>query len=298
MYSYYIYNNYGAMEVINIDNQIFEIRKNIKSQTCNISTSELFFEYYNHTVNNESPYYFFLFENCFDAAFAHWIYESAIYLSYFFELKTKYSKLKLLVKQNPKRNFKNLFFKALNINEHDIYWLDNDEINDMKTVYINIPGNNFCINTKPHYLNTVEVKNKNFFKELIINFKNIILTNYNIIYPSDKIIKNLFFPRSKLQNFVPNDRIINYEKVYNLLEGQKYTEYDTIDTTDLKDQINMLISSDNIFLDWGSSFIVNGLFCKNSNIYLSKCILGQLNYEAMNIIYTIHKENNNITHIS
>ena len=38
-------------------------------------------------------------------------------------------------------------------------------------------------------------------------------------------------------------------------------------------KIDLLLSSENIYLDWGSSFFVNGLFCKNSNIYLSSCIL-------------------------
>jgi len=164
------------MESINIDEQFFEVRKNVKSQTCNISTSELFFEYHNSISIDNSLSFFLLFETCMDAAFGHWIYESAIYLSYFFDLKSKYPELKLLVKQNPKRNYKNLFFKALNINESDIHWLDNEEINVCKMVYINIPSNNICINTKPHYLNTVQIKDKNNFKELIIKFKNI----YNI----------------------------------------------------------------------------------------------------------------------
>ena len=258
------------MQHINIDNQIFEIRKNVKSQTCNISTSELIFEYYDSNQNNNNILtFFFLFETTFDSAFFHWIYESAIYLSYYIELKSKYPELKLLVKQNPKRSYKNLFFKALNISENDIFWLTNKEINDCKTVYINIPGNNICINTKPHYLNTVQIKDKNIYKELIIKFRNIILTNCNIIYPLEKSIDNLFFPRSKKENFAPNDRIINYDKVYNLLKGKKYIEYDTINTTNLADQIKLLASSQNIFLDWGASFVVNVLFCKNSKIFIS-----------------------------
>ena len=257
------------MEYIYFDNQIFEIRKNIKSQTCNISTSELFFEYYDSDENNNQLAYFLLFETCMDSAFFHWIYESAIYLSYFFELKSKYPELKLLVKQNPKRSYKNLFFKALNISENDIFWLTNKEINDCKTVYINIPSNNICINTKPHYLNTVQIKDKNIYKELIIKFRNIILTNCNIIYPLEKSIDNLFFPRSKKENYAPNDRIINYDKVYNLLKGKKYIEYDTINTTNLADQIKLLAYSQNIFLDEGASFVVNVLFCKNSKIFIS-----------------------------
>ena len=288
------------MQHINIDNQIFEIRKNVKSQTCNISTSELIFEYYDSNQNNNNILtFFFLFETTFDSAFFHWIYESAIYLSYYIELKSKYPELKLLVKQNPKRSYKNLLFKALNISENDIYWLTNEEFNDCKTVYVNIPSNNICINTRPHYINTIQIKNENSFKELVYKFKNILLTNCEIIYSLEKTNENLFFPRSKKENYLPNDRIINYDKVYNFLEGKKYIEYDTINTTSLADQIKLLASSQNIFLDWGASFFVNGLFCRNSNIYIlkSEALLNQLGYQGSSIIYNIIKEFNNIIYI-
>jgi len=277
------------MENINIDNQIFEIRKNVKAQSCNISTSELFFEYHDCNQNNNLLSFFLLFETCFDSTFGHWIYESAIYLSYFFELKSKYSELKILVKKNPKRNYKKLFFQALNINDKDIYWLDNAEIDDGKTVYINIPSNNICINTKPHYLNTVQIKDRDTFKKLIIKFKNKIIDNLNITYPTEKNIENLFFKRSKIENYTPNDRTINYDKVYKLLEEQEYIEYDTINTTNLKDQIELLISSQNIFLDWGAAFHVNLLFCKNSNIFISNKIEGQTGYKYYEVLMEINK---------
>ena len=285
------------MENISIDDQNFEIRKNVKTETCDINTSEVFFEYYDSLETNNELSVFFLFETCFDSAFGHWIYESAIYLTYFFELKSKYPELKILVKQNPKRSYKKLFFKTLNIDENDIYWLENEEINDCKTVYTNIPSNNICINTKPHYMNTIQVKNITVFKNLIYNFRNTIINNLNIQYPEEKTIENLFFPRSKIENYVYNDRTVNYEKVYNLLEGKQYIEYDTVNKNNLKEQIELLVSSKNIFLDWGASFHVNGLFCENSNIYVLNCIVGQLGYEGLNVICNILKESNNIINI-
>ena len=49
------------MENIIIDDQIFEIRKNVKTQTCDIITSELFFEYYDSLeTNNELSFFFFI----------------------------------------------------------------------------------------------------------------------------------------------------------------------------------------------------------------------------------------------
>jgi hypothetical protein len=286
---------------ISIDDLNFGINQDVKKQTCNISNSSIFFEYHNQTIKNENIHYFYLFESCFDSAFAHWIFESAIYLPYFIKLKSKYPKLKLLVKKTPKRSYKNLFFKALNIDENDIFWLDNmDDPHGLNINYDNIPENNICINTMPHYLNTVTVKNTALFKNLIVNFKNKIINNLNITLLQEKTNEHLFFPRSKLENFVSNDRTVDYTGIYKILKGKEYIEYDTNNTIYLKDQIELLNSSKNIYLDWGSSLFVNSLFCINSNIFISgsKSLIGQLNFEGMKILYDIHKENNNIQHIS
>jgi hypothetical protein len=284
---------------IKIENQTFEVRHNVKSQSAEISTSELFFEYYDSnatstsTSNNNSVSFFLLFETCFDGAFSHWVYESAIYLYYFFELKSEYPELKLLVKKNPKRSYKNLFFKALNISDNDIHWIENKEFDDCKTVYNNIPIHNVCINTTPHYMNMFEIPNKDDFKELIIKFRNKIMNNLNITYPAEKTLEHLFFPRSKLENNVQNDRRINYDTVYKVLQGKQYVEYDTINTKNLKDQIELLISSKNVFLDWGSSMLVNGLFCKDSTILISSTLEHQRKYRWFSVFFEISMENNN-----
>jgi hypothetical protein len=277
------------MNNITIHDQIFEIRENVKKQTCDINTSELIFEYYDSPNVNDTLSTLFLFETCFDSAFSHWIYESAIYLQYFFELKSKYPELKILVKKNPKKSYKKIFFAALNIHEKDIYWLENEEINDCKTVYTNIPINNVCINTKPHYMNTVQLKNNTIFKNLIMNFRNTIMDNLNIKYPEEKTIEHLFFPRCKKENYASNDRILNYEKVYELLKGKQYIEYYTVDKNNLKEQIELLVSSQNIFLDWGASFIVNSLFCKNSTIYITDSIDAHKNYQPFPTLMEINE---------
>lgn len=277
---------------VKISNPLFEVRNNVKSQTVDINTSELFFEYHASNENNNSLSYFLLFETCFDSAFGHWIYESAIYLLYFFELKTECPELKILVKKNPKRSYKNLFFKALNINENDIYWIENEELSDCHTAYNNIPINNVCINAKLQCMNTINI-NTVLLKELLINFRNRIINNLNITFPEEKTIEHLFFPRSKNENYIYNERIINYDRVYAMLEGTKYVIYDTINTIHLKDQIELLVSSKKIFLDWGSSMLVNGLFCKNSDILISCSLDYQRKYKWFDVFFEIGMENNN-----
>ena len=142
-------------------------------------------------------------------------------------------------------------------------------------------------------MNMFEIPNKDDFKELIIKFRNKIMNNLNITYPAEKTLEHLFFPRSKLENNVQNDRRINYDTVYKVLQGKQYVEYDTINTKNLKDQIELLISSKNVFLDWGSSMLVNGLFCKDSTILISSTLEHQRKYRWFSVFFEISMENNN-----
>lgn len=284
-------------EKIVIENVDFRIYKNVESQTCNIHTSELFYTYYNSELDLENIQYFLLFETCFDAAFAHWIYESAMFLPYYQELKQTYPKLKMLVKRNPKRKYKKLIFNAFNIVDDDIFWVDNIDKFSSTIVYENIPINNVCINCPNPYMNTLPIKNYDFSKKLIINFKDKLLNNLDIEYPLEKSIENLFLPRSKNgENYQPNERQINYSQVYNLLKAKEYKEYDTVNTENFKDQIELLLSSKNIFIDWGSSLLVNLLFCTNSSIYVSGVIQSQIDagYAPYPILCEIN--NNNSIH--
>ena len=136
--------------------------------------------------------------------------------------------------------------------------LDNEENipHDCKTMYKNIPINNICLVSK-HFQCLNSRLDVNLLTELIKNFKNIIEKNLNIdINNEKKYNEYLFFPRNKKYNFKPNDRNFDYTKVYEMLKNKKYIEYDTMNTDNFKNQIELLLSSKNIFLDWGSSFFV------------------------------------------
>ena len=284
-------------ENILINNVEFKIYKNVESQECNIHTSELFYTYYNSELDVENIQYFLLFETCFDAAFGHWIYESAIFLPYYHELKHKYPKLKILVKRNPKRTYKKLIFNALNIVDDEIFWIDNIDKFSSTIVYEKIPINNVCISSPNQYSNTLPIKHYDLLKELIINFKEKLLDNLNIKYPLEKSIENLFLPRSKNgENYQPNERQINYSQVYDLLKDKEYKEYDTVNTENFKDQIELLISAKNIFIDWGSSFVVNVLFSRNSNIFLSGVMQHQIDAGYLPYPILCEINDNNIFH--
>ena len=52
------------------------------------------------------------------------------------------------------------------------------------------------------------------------------------------------------------------------MEGTECVTYNTEETIDIKDQIQLLLSAENVYLEGGSSYFVNGLFCKDSELYI------------------------------
>lgn len=271
----------------------YKVLKNVESRTCNVNTSEMYFHYYTHLKEeNEEKNILLLFETVYDSAFGHWIYESAIYLPYYKELKKIYPELKLLVKMNPKRTYKKLLFDVFGITDENIYWLKNNDTNSTVISYENIPINNICISINNIFLNTVPIINYDIFKKLIVNFKESVLYNLELNNYIEKTTEYLFFPRSKNgENYKPNDRVIDYSSVYKVLKDKQVMVYDTKNTENFKQQIELLISSKNIFLDWGSAFMVNGLFCRNSDIYIYNFNGDNCKYPPFSLLCDINDNN-------
>lgn len=289
------------MSEIKINNIIFNIEKNIKSVTIididnNIKKNEI----YNEEINENNVKIFFLYEYIWHSAFGHWFYECAIFLPFFCIIKKQYKNIKLLVNKNPIRNYKKLLFDLFDINDDDIHYLEDNNYDYYNNTYYNdIPSNNICIISNNITINTnINIVNNNFmdvfnyfYKEINnkIEFNNI---NY------EKTIKNLYLPKNKIQSYMPN-YIYDYDSIYNVLnniEYVEYVEYDTINTINFMDQIKILSKAENIYLQYGSPFIVNGLFCKNSTIYVNN--LKDINYNILSaLILDIIYKNNKIIEI-
>jgi len=289
--------DYLHLNEITYNNMTFDIKKNVKSVHTNIRNNEKKIEYYNNDIDVTKLSIFFLFETQFNLAFGHWIYENAVHLPYF-----KYfpNEVKILVNKNDHRNYKKLFFNLFNIIEDKIQYLDNVPLQDYD--YNLIPDNNICIICN-HVILTSDINQDNhkklYLEKLFTNFYNEIFENN--IFDYNKKIQHLFFPRNNSENYKPNDRIMDYSNVYKLLEGKKYIMYDTMETTDIKNQIQLLLSSENIYLDYGSSFFVNTLFCRNSNIYIIDInkYLFQFEYICNKILINFlkNKSNNNFIYL-
>jgi hypothetical protein len=190
-------------------------------------------------------------------AFAHWVYESAIYLPIFGRLKEmqKYKNIKILL--NGRKRFKTLFLNFFNIPESDVcYSIDSG-------------SNNTCIFPSP-----ISALNDNSlfsdrYMQIVDRFIGI-FNNYVTVPVIETRYEYTVLPRQVLENFVSNDRTYNMDFVYEIIraESKSYCILNTDGITDLADQILAVRSSPNVVVTDGSPFLVNNMFCRNQNIYV------------------------------
>ena len=263
----------------------FNIKENVKSISTYYDDSSKNIICYETPSNNDKVIYFLL-ETFSHAAFAHWVFESAIFLPYF-----KYFKgAKLLLNKNPHRKYKALFLKLFDIDENDILFLDNIDLYRMD--YENIPINNICI-IPPHSILSAKKYNEielQLYNNLIHDFKNIIISQS---YSYDKSIEHLLLPRNTVENYAPNDRTSDYSPITSMLNGKEYMSYNTMDTEDMRDQLLLVSKAENIYLEFGSALLVNGFFSKNANIYVVNKMEAQCIYYPFKrcILNVIEREN-------
>ena len=281
---------------ITINNITFDIKKNVKDVFTDIHTGNKSYTFYDEPIDKNKLSILFLFEVPFHEAFGHWVFESAIFLP-FVKNFTSYDNFFVLVNKNNERKYKKSFFKLFNIDDKNICYIDNLETHTDNVSYKNITKNNisivcrnFILNQVPRSLNNDLIEKFTF---LVINFYEIIIKDIH----REKQIENLFLPRSKIENYLPNDRQINYDSLYALLTDKEYICYDNQETNNFIEQVMILQKSKNIYTYWGSSYLVNGFFSKDSNIYIA---MNNTNYNCSDgfllckIIKNIVEKNNKI----
>ena len=184
-----------------------------------------------------------------------------------------------------------------NIDVHLVHSLDNAK---ELCVYQNIPKNNICIISRNFTLNDLSENSRNpvclkLYTQLVLSFRNQIIEG-KFDY-TNKTIEHLFLPRNSEQNYVYNDRIIDYTKIHTLLCNTQYTTYNTLETKDFTQQIKLVSSAKNIYLDFGSNYLVNGFFSKGSNIYCLNKYSHHETYPFQSVTYTLIKQENNVIFI-
>jgi hypothetical protein len=215
-------------------------------------------------VGNSTIYYYL--ETPFHSAFAHWVYECAIY---YLDLPKDAN---VIVIKNPERKYKSLFLTAMNIRPEQIYYIE-EETSEF-------PSPNKCFISQKTCWNDQGRTHITEYRECVLKFldyfnkktREYTMEKNNLQGDSkecwDKTIEILFLPRNTIQNYACNDRIVDYKPIMEKLKGKNYLVYDTMTTDNILFQIELLKKSKNIYLDYGSSFFVNGLFCEGSVIYV------------------------------
>jgi len=183
-------------------------------------------------------------------AFGHWVFESAIFLPYFYFLKEKYPGLKLHFK--VRRDFKILFCNLFNINEDEIVY--------------ELPALNRCIFPKPacswnkKYIDPVH-------RSLINNFFNLFK---KYIPDVNNVYEDIVLPRQKKENLVENDDDMQllYIKHTFTSNNKNFLILNTDCIRNIQDQINILSRCKNITVVDGSALLVNGLFVRRKTFHV------------------------------
>jgi len=217
-----------------------------------------------------------------DDSFQHWVFETFIFFKLFEKINQLYSNVKILT-SNTKKYVRNLL-NFIGMKNEIVYEIDNRD--------------NICFIPPLSSLNRaiyVEI-----YKWGITNFINKI--EGNIFIPKTRT-NILFLPRNTKDNYGHNglyeDRRdaneVNYITDGVIKNGG--TVLNTYELNDLSYQFSIIRNSKNVILDYGSSFLVNGIVCKNQNIIILNKFWKSNNHIIMqgdNIIYEFQKSVNNV----
>jgi hypothetical protein len=196
----------------------------------------------------EATNHYMIIDTLHNDAFGHWVYESAIYLLLFIQLRQLYPKIKLHLQCH--KEYKRMFYEHFGIDKMD--------------VTLELTPNNICIFPLP-----ISANNKNTICSDYIAQMDAFCSYIRSSVPTNlnKNISILLMPRQTKENYVGNDRSYNIEDIYSNLDKLPNTvvlNTDNIKT--LREQIELVNSSKNIILHSGAAYCFNGMISNNANI--------------------------------
>lgn len=205
-------------------------------------------------LNNDDVHIYFVFDCPAYDALMHWVVECFIFVPIFIKLKETYPNIKILT-SNTKRYIVNIF-KFFNITNEIVHTIDN------KTA-------NICFFSPIISMNDLSYLTDVYSKYIKLYIENISLkipngSYYNSNSPTNKV---LFLPRNSKDNYKPNDRIIHgTEDIEQNIIDNGGVVLNTYQINNLFIQWGIVMNSDVIIVDFGSSFLFNCLFLKNKKI--------------------------------
>jgi len=208
---------------------------------------------------SEQEHHYLNIDTLYHDAFSHWVFESAIYLHLFVNLKRNYPKLKLY--SRGYKMYKKIFYDYFDICETDIVY--------------HIEPSNLCIFPKP--ISSLNVNAMDETWKLQVDY---FFNELNVSTVSKDIFL-LLMPRQRKENYLNNDRVYHTNDIENHLQKEgplKGRVLHTDEINELKDQIAFLHRSRNVVLTGGSPYFVNGLFCQDTTIVvLDDFVISQIN---------------------
>jgi hypothetical protein len=239
--------------------------------------------------NNIVEHYYLYIDTLFHDAFSHWVFESGIYLVLFNKLKAIYPNIKIYCKDL--KSYKMIFFKAFNIDESSIvnYLEKNNKVFFPRYQSFHIFSENYTQSNDTKLDSNYPIYLNNFYNSLINPIKNI-----------EKNIDILYLPRGTKENFKPNDRIINIQdSLINYFSNKNNCKVLYTDNiNNFNEQINYILRSKIILLDYGSNLFVNSFFANNSQIVVLGYDIHHEIHVIVDILYKEANKRNKITYIN
>lgn len=214
--------------------------KTFDSYTCQLSVP---------SDTDASTQFYLNIELVYHEAFAHYCYESVIYMPFFKQLKELYPNLKLLMRK-PKQ-FKHHFCELFGIQPDEIAY-SIDTANN-KVLF---PSPESCLNKKEGSSNW-----KTLVGNLFIFFSKIHAPQYS---PCNVLI----LPRQLKENFWGNPRDLPLQNILTFASDKHAQVLHTDTIQSFYEQIGKIRSAKRIIITDGSPLLVNGLFGENKEFYI------------------------------
>jgi FkbM family methyltransferase len=260
--------------------------ENVINYNYQFCAPEIIIEGIHKPLKNNPTYYVILDCSGLDS-FGHWVYESFIFFPIVEELNKIYPNIKILT-TNKKKYVSNLL-NFVGIKNEIVY-----TINDYNNICF-VP----CLSSLNYNVNIPLLNNyiENFINKIELNIINFNYCN-NI----------LFLPRNTKENYWPDDKIPvhllrerrNQEQIDYISDGVIKNGGVVLNTYDINNffiQFSIVMNSKNIIVEYGSSFQVNCIACKNKNIIVLNYDKVECHKEIPPVTYlhNIIETNNNVT---
>ncbi len=255
----------------------YEVRRNVRSYDFQEGRGDLSWktEHVEPTRVSEPTYYL-----CLDThanAFAHWVFESAIYLPLFQILKTSYPNCKLWFRNM--RSYKYLFTRYFNID-------------DMDVVFQPDPGPNVCFFPEP--IMRLNEPNHPRWEQQVRAFRGLL---HGAV---PKTVDVCVMPRQTKENAVYCVRTYDVSPICDYLRTHSisHTICETDNVESLEEQIQAVRSARTVIVTDGSPFWVNGLFSTNAKFVIlgHDCEKLAREHERYNFLYRFILQNNQSIH--